>query len=94
VLRGDFVQEITRLKAGPGGDLLVAGSCQLVHGLTEHGLVDEFRLMVFPVVLGTGKRIFAETDQATKLQLASSDVVGDGILTLVYHPAPVESPAN
>jgi dihydrofolate reductase len=93
VVRGDLVEEISRLKAEPGGDLLVAGSCQLVHGLTQHGLVDEYRLMVFPVVLGTGKRLFTDTDQATKLHLVSSDVVGDGILTLVYRAAPVAAGA-
>ena len=61
VIRGDVAGEIARLKAEPGGDILVHGSCSLVHSLMEYGLVDEYRLMVFPIVLGSGKRLFAET---------------------------------
>ncbi|HEX4162234.1 MAG TPA: dihydrofolate reductase family protein, partial [Acidimicrobiales bacterium] len=58
VLRGDAVEEVTALKAGVGGDLLVNGSASLVQLLADHGLVDEYRLMVFPILLGSGKRLF------------------------------------
>jgi hypothetical protein len=60
VIRGDAAAEIARLKAAPGGDLLVEGSCQLVQMLVQHGLVDEYRLMVFPIIFGAGKRLFPD----------------------------------
>ena len=60
VISGDVPAEVAKLKEQPGGDLLVAGSAQLVHTLTEHDLVDEYRLMVFPIVLGHGKRVFRD----------------------------------
>jgi len=84
VIRGDVAGEIARLKAEPGGDILVHGSCSLVHSLMEYGLVDEYRLMVFPIVLGSGKRLFAETTDATRFVLAESGTAGDGILLLTY----------
>lgn len=87
VVRGDLFAEIARLRAEPGGDLLVAGSGQLVAGLTEHGLVDEYRLMVFPIVLGEGLRMFGEAENATKLALVESRAINDGILLLTYRPA-------
>ncbi len=61
VLEGDLVEEVSKLRETLGGDILVAGSAQLVQALIEHDLVDELRLMVFPVVLGKGKRLFGET---------------------------------
>lgn len=89
VLTGDVAAEIGALKARPGGDLLVEGSCQLVHTLVKHGLVDEYRLMVFPIILGQGKRLFpAEMNQAATLTVTESKTVGDGILLLNYQPAP------
>ena len=84
VIRGDVADEIARLKAEPGGDIVVHGSCSLVHFLAEHGLVDEYRLMVFPIVLGSGKRLFTETSETTRLVLTESRTVGDGILLLTY----------
>jgi hypothetical protein len=63
ILRGNVVDEISKLKQQPGGDLLVAGSATLVQTLAEHNLVDEYRLMVYPVVLGGGKRLFGEGRQ-------------------------------
>jgi dihydrofolate reductase len=89
VIRGDAVAEIARLKAEPGGDLLVEGSCQLARTLIEHGLVDDYRLMVFPIVLGAGKRLFPDAMGApATLTLTDSTTVGDGILLLTYQPAP------
>ena len=69
------------------GDIVVHGSVQLVQALIEHDLVDELRLMVFPVVLGSGKRIFGETSDKKPLRLVDSKVVGDGVAILVYQPA-------
>ena len=87
VIKGDVAEQVAKLKQEPGGDILVNGSRQLVQTLAEHGLVDEYRLMVFPVVLGAGKRLFEETSDATGLQLVDSKTVGSGVLILIYQPA-------
>lgn len=87
VLRGDFVAEITKLKSEVDGVILVAGSAQLVQGLIEHDLVDELRLMVFPVVLGSGKRLFGEIVEKKPLELTGSKTFGAGIALLTYEPA-------
>jgi len=87
VLKGDLVDEVSKLKQAPGGDIVVHGSAQLVQGLIENGLVDELRLMVFPVVLGSGKRLFGETSDKQSLKLTDSKVVGDGVAILTYVPA-------
>jgi len=84
VLGGDLVEEVTRLKQEVDGVILVAGSAQLVQGLVENDLVDELRLMVFPVVLGSGKRLFGESADKLPLQLIDSKTVGDGIAILTY----------
>jgi dihydrofolate reductase len=86
VLRGELAAEIERLREQGDGELVVHGSARLVQGLLEHGLVDELRLMVFPVVLGSGKRLFGEAEQKLPLRLTSSKIVGDGIAILVYEP--------
>ena len=84
VLSGDLVDEITKLKKEQDGDVVVHGSAQLVQSLIENDLVDELRLMVFPVLLGTGKRLFGETTDKKALKLSSSTVVGDGVAIQVY----------
>jgi dihydrofolate reductase len=84
VLGGGMPEEVSRLRDTLDGDILVAGSARLVQGLLEHDLVDELRLMVFPLVLGQGKRLFAATSDQKRLRLTDSNVVGDGIATLVY----------
>jgi len=84
VLSGDLVAEVTKLKDEQDGDIVVHGSAQLVQSLVENDLVDELRLMVFPVVLGTGKRLVGETTDKKRLQLSSSTVVGDGVAVQVY----------
>ncbi len=92
VVRGDIVAELTALKASLAGDLLVAGSASLVQLLAEHGLVDEYRLMVFPIVLGSGKRLFGDLSVAPVLALDEVATVGDdGVVVLTYHPKPVPS---
>jgi dihydrofolate reductase len=84
VLGGDLVEEITKLEQDVDGLILVAGSAQDVQGLLANDLVDELRLMVFPVVLGSGKRLFGESDDKLPLKLADSKTVGDGITILTY----------
>jgi len=85
VLSGDLASEVSGLKERYSGDILVAGSARLVQGLTSEGLVDEYRLMVFPTVLGLGKRLFADTSEALRLKLSESRPVGsDGVLVLTY----------
>ena len=87
VIGGDVPEEVGKLKEELDGDIVVHGSAQLVQTLLEHDLVDEVRLMVFPVVLGTGKRIFGGTTDKKPLQLVDSRTVGDGVNILVYAPA-------
>ena len=86
VVRGDAAAELRALKDAVAGDLLVAGSASLVQTLVEHGLVDEFRLMVFPIVLGSGKRLFGDVSEAPVLALDEVTSFGAGIVTLIYHP--------
>ncbi len=87
VLRGDVVQAVSELRQGHNGDIVVHGSAQLVQTLLDHDLVDELRLMVFPVVLGSGKRLFGDTSAKKPLRLANSRTVGDGVAILIYQPA-------
>jgi dihydrofolate reductase len=82
VLDGDFVSDIRRVKDEVDGVILVAGSARLAQGLIEHDLVDEIRLMVFPVVLGSGKRLFPEGDEKKRYKLAGVKTVGEGIAIL------------
>jgi dihydrofolate reductase len=87
VLSGDLASEVSRLKEEVDGDIVVHGSAQLAQALVEQGLVDELRLMVFPVVLGSGKRLFGETSDKKPLRLSDSRTVGDGVAILIYEPA-------
>jgi dihydrofolate reductase len=89
VLTGDVAQAVSKLRREHSGSIVVHGSVQLVQTLLEHDLVDELRLMVFPVVLGSGKRLFGQTSDKKRLHLADSKVVGDGVVILVY-----DRPAN
>jgi len=87
VLKGDVVEEVAKLRQEQDGDIVVHGSARLVQTLVEHDLVDEFRLMVFPDVLGSGKRLFGELSDKKALRLVDSRVVGDGVAILIYEPA-------
>ena len=94
VVRGEVVAGVERLKETVAGDLLVAGSAALVQLLVEHDLADEYRMMVFPIVLGSGKRLFGEVSAPRVLRLDSVQSVGDGIVVLTYRPTAVGSPGR
>ncbi|GAA2103333.1 dihydrofolate reductase family protein [Actinomadura alba] len=87
VLSGALVEEVTRLKDEVDGDISVAGSIQLVQGLLEHDLVDELHLMTFPVLLGTGRRLFGETSDKSAWKLTESITVGEGVLIMILQRA-------
>ena len=84
VIGGDLPAEVARIRDETDGDVVVHGSATLAQTLLENDLVDELRLMVFPVALGTGKRLFGETSDKKPLRLADSKTVGDGVQILVY----------
>jgi dihydrofolate reductase len=84
VLRGDLVDEVSRLKQQLDGEIAVYASYQLVRALLEHDLVDELRLIVFPVLLGAGERLFGETSDKKALRLLGMRTVGDGLAFLTY----------
>jgi dihydrofolate reductase len=84
VLKGDVVDEASKLKQELDGEIVVYASRQLVHTLMEHGLVDEVRLMVFPFVLGTGERLFGETSEKTSMRLVGARLVGESLAHLRY----------
>ncbi|HEX2104089.1 MAG TPA: dihydrofolate reductase family protein [Solirubrobacteraceae bacterium] len=86
VLDADVMAAVSKLREGPGGDIVVHGSAQLAQALLANDLVDELRLMVFPVVLGAGKRLFGATDDKKPLRLTDSKVVGDGVAIMIYEP--------
>jgi dihydrofolate reductase len=87
VLGGDVAEEVARLKGTLDGEVVVHGSAQLVQSLIEQDLLDELRLMVFPVLLGSGKRLFGSASDKKPLRLKSSKTVGDGVAVLVYEAA-------
>jgi len=86
IIRGDVLQEITKLKQQDGENLVVHGSCTLVQWLMQHDLVDNYRLLVYPLVLGQGKRLFQEGATAT-LQLVENRTFSSGVAALIYEPA-------
>ena len=83
----DLIGKVSRLRDESDGDVVVHGSARLAQTLIEHDLVDELRLMVFPVVLGSGKRLFGKTSGKKPLRLLDSKMVGDGVAILTYQPA-------
>jgi dihydrofolate reductase len=86
VLQGDVVEQVSRLREERDGNVVVHGSARLVQTLIEHDLLDELRLMVFPVVIGSGKRLFGDTTDKKPLQLVDAKTVGEGIAILIYRP--------
>jgi dihydrofolate reductase len=87
IISGDVPAAVAKLKAQYDGDVLVPASATLVATLREHGLVDEYRLMVHPIVLGSGKRLFQDTAAGTALELVDCRPVGPDVLLLTYRPA-------
>jgi len=86
ILSGDVTEEIVKLKKRLTGNIVVHGSATLVQTLAANGLIDELRLMVFPVILGSGKKLFGEMDQKKPMKLVGSQTVGDGVAILIYQP--------
>jgi dihydrofolate reductase len=84
VLKGEVVTEVSRLKHELDGEIVVPASFQLVSTLIEHDLVDELRLKIFPVVLGTGERLFGETSDKKPMRLVDAQTLGDGVAFLTY----------
>jgi dihydrofolate reductase len=84
VLTGDAVHEVSKLREELDGEIVVAASGHLVRTLMEHDLVDELRLMVYPVVLGAGDRLFGETSDKTRMRLVDTRTIGDGLALLTY----------
>ena len=83
LIKGDLAAEVSRLKQQPGHDIVIHGSPTLIRSLLPHDLIDEYRLLVYPIVLGRGKRLFDEASQA-KLKLAESETFSKGVVKLVY----------
>jgi class 3 adenylate cyclase/dihydrofolate reductase len=92
ILRGDMVEEVRRLKAQPGGELLVYGSADLVAGILEADLVDEMRVLLFPVILGSGKRLFRDDADLRYLRLLSVSTTSSGVVILAYERAGADPP--
>jgi dihydrofolate reductase len=88
LISGNVAEEVAKLKQQHDGDILINGSGDLIKTLMEHDLIDEYRLMVFPIVLGSGERLFADGSTLTTLRLARATPVGsDGVVVLTYEPA-------
>jgi dihydrofolate reductase len=85
IIKNNVVEEITRLKQQDGKDIVVHGSGRLIETLMQHDLVDVFRLLIYPVVLGKGQRLF-ESDNKAKLKLVESKAVSSGVIAAVYEP--------
>jgi dihydrofolate reductase len=87
VIKDNVPGQIAQLKQEEGGPILVTGSRTLVHTLMEHDLVDEYRIMIFPVVLGSGRRLFPQTPRMTVLRLSDTQTFPSGVVVHTYHPA-------
>jgi dihydrofolate reductase len=85
LIRGDVAEAVSRLKEQPGQDILLYGSADLVRALTKHRLIDEYRLMIFPLILGTGKRLFAD-GSALRVKRVEAKTFSSGVVVLTYQP--------
>jgi class 3 adenylate cyclase/dihydrofolate reductase len=86
IIKGNAGEEIAQLKRQPGGNILLYGSADLLNSLIKHDVIDEYRLMVFPVVLGSGKRLFRDANHTTQLQLVETRTFDSGVTVLTYQP--------
>jgi dihydrofolate reductase len=87
IIKENVAEEVSRLKEQPGKDILIFGSGNLVNALMQHDLIDEYRLMVFPIVVGSGKRLFGEGSDQKALTLVETKTFGSGVVVLSYQPA-------
>lgn len=87
LLDGDVAGEVEKLKREPGKDIVISGSATLVRSLLRDGVLDELRLMVHPVVVGSGRRLFENGEVKSSLELVSSETFSTGVLNLTYRPA-------
>jgi len=86
LIKDNVVEEVTRLKQESGQDILIFGSVELIHSLMQEDLIDEYRLMVFPIVVGNGKRLFHGESQQKEFKLVQSQTFGSGVVVLTYEP--------
>ena len=91
LIKGNVAEEVPRLKRQPGNDILIFGSGDLVNTLMQHDLIDEYRLMIFPVVVGSGKRLFGDEIDTKVLRLVETKTFGSGVVVLTYRPAGKEA---
>ena len=91
IIKGNIAEAVAALKQQPGQDILIAGSAQLVHLLMQHDLVDEYRIMLHPIVLGSGKRLFREGSDTRTLKLADTKTTSTGVTILTYYSAAKEA---
>ena len=87
LIEGDVTEEVSKLKRQPGKDILIFGSGNLVNTLMRHDLIDEYRLMIFPIIVGSGQRFFADGIDEMVLELVDSETFGSGVVVLTYRPA-------
>jgi len=87
LIKGNVAEEVTRLKQQPGKDILVFGSSALMNTLMGHDLIDEYRLMVFPMVLGKGNRLFGDGIDTKVLELVGTERFSSGVVVHTYQPA-------
>lgn len=90
LIKGDLAEEVSKLKRQPGQDILIFGSAELANALMEHDLIDEYRLMVHPVVVGSGKRLFEGGREPKGLKLVQTETFDSGVVVLTYQPAGAE----
>ena len=87
LIKGNLAEEIARLKVQPGKDILIFGSGNLVNTLMRHDLIDEYRLMIFPIIVGSGQRLFADGIDEMVLELVDTETFGSGVVVLTYRSA-------
>jgi dihydrofolate reductase len=87
LIKGNVAEEVANLKQEPGRDMLVLASADLVHTLMQHNLIDEYRIRVTPVVVGSGKRLFTDRSDVKILKLVQAKAFGSGVIVLTYRPA-------
>ena len=87
LIKGNVAEEVSRLKQQPGEEILIFGSGNLVNTLMRHDLIDEYRLMMFPIIVGSGQRLLADGIDEMVLELVDMETFGSGVVVLTYRPA-------